>query len=267
VRIAELVAGPTMIFDADREPGTGATFVSLVGQMSLATVPDVRTSLHDLAAECPTALILDVGDTTPVRSNLLTALATSAQRAAAEYGVPVLVCASAEGVPAHLDGDHSIIPVYPSREAAIAAVRAAGLRWARLHLEPAMTAAADARRLVEDACAAWGVDHLGDVARLVVSELVNNVVLHAGTGCDVTVALNDTLLRIGVQDGSSAEPRLVLDSLLAPALARHGWGLRIVQECATRWGCSRIDGDGKIVWAHLALDAGLRSPTRFTHEG
>jgi hypothetical protein len=157
--------------------------------------------------------------------------------------------------------------VYANREAAIAAVRTAGLPWRRLWLEPGVTAAAQARQLVHDACASWGIDHLDEPARLVVSELVNNAVMHAGTALTVTVAANGRFLRIAVQDGSPVQPRLVLDSLLAPALAKFGWGLRLVQECAAHWGSTRID-NGKIVWAHLAVgDVPAPAPRGFTHVG
>ena len=256
-----------MIVEADRDIGTGATIASLVGQLTLATAPDLRTKVHKLAAEGPTALILDLQGLESARSGLLAVFPASAQRATEEYGVPLLVCCCAEDVGTHLAVYRSVLTIHASRDDAIAAVRAGDLRWMHLHLEPTKRAAAGARRLVHEACTAWGADHLGSAARLVVSELVNNAVVHAGTTLEVTVASNGRFLRIAVQDGSAIEPRLVLDSLLAPALAKHGWGLRLVQEHSAHWGSTRVDG-GKIVWAHLALDA-VPPPSvgRFTQAG
>ena len=256
-----------MIVEVSRDSGTGATVGSLVGQLTLATVPDLQATLHKLAAECPTALILDLHSMTSARASLLAMFAVTAQRAVEDHGVPVLVCGCADEVASSLHAYRSVLTVHASREAATAVVRAADLRWRYLRLEPAVTAASEARLLVPEACEAWDVAHLSDAARLVASELVNNAVLHAGTTLDVTVASNGRFLRIAVQDGSSAQPRLVLDSLLAPALAKHGWGLRLVQRHATRWGSTRIDG-GKIVWAHLAVDAVPPPLTdRITHAG
>jgi hypothetical protein len=256
-----------MIVDVDRESGTGATFASLAGQLTVATVPNVRTTLHELAAEGPTAVILDLRKMASVRSGLMSVFGTSAQRAVEEYGVPLLACCCTDDVATHLRAYRTFLTVHASREAAVAAVCAAGPRWRHLRLEPDVTAAAGARRLVHDACVAWGVDHLDNAARLVVSELVNNAVVHARTPFDVSVAANGRFMRIAVQDGSPAQPRLVLDSLLAPALAKHGWGLRLVQEHATRWGSMRTDG-GKIVWAQLAVDVvPPPSPGGFTQLG
>jgi len=256
-----------MIIDANRDTGTGATIASLVGQLTLATAPDLRTKVHTLAAECPTALILDLQEMASARSSLLAVFPASAQRASEEYGVPLLVCGCAEDVGTHLALYRSVLTVHANRDEAIAAVRAGDLRWMHTRLEPTVSAAAEARRLVHDGCTAWGMEHLGTAARLVVSELVNNAVVHARTPLVVTVASNGRFLRIAVQDGSPAGPRLVLDSLLAPALAKHGWGLRLVQEHSARWGSTRID-DGKIVWAHLAVN-GMPPPSvgRFTHAG
>jgi anti-sigma regulatory factor (Ser/Thr protein kinase)/anti-anti-sigma regulatory factor len=256
-----------MIVDVDRDSGTGATFASLAGQLTVATAPTVRTTLHKLAAECPTAVILDLEKMASVRTGLLAVFATAAQRAVEEYGVPLVACSCTEDVATHLRNYRGFLTVHADREAAIAAVCATGPQWRHLRLKPDVTAAAGARRLVHDACAAWGFDHLDNAARLVVSELVNNAVVHAGTVIDVTVAANSRYLRIAVQDGSPAQPRLVLDSLLAPALAEHGWGLRLVQEYSTRWGSMRTDG-GKIVWARLAVDVmPPPSPGGFTHMG
>jgi anti-sigma regulatory factor (Ser/Thr protein kinase) len=243
-----------MIVEVSRDTGTGATLASLVGQLTLATVPNVRATLHKLVAECPTALILDLQSMTSARASLVAMFAATAQRAVEDYGVPVLVCAGADDVARDLRAYRSVLTIHASREAAAAVVRAAEVQWKHLHLEPVVTAASEARRLVHDACVAWGVAHLSDAARLVVSELVNNAVLHAGTPLEVTVSSNGKFLRIAVHDGSPAQPRLVLDSLLAPTLARHGWGLRLVQRYAARWGSTRIDA-GKIVWAQLAVDA------------
>jgi len=256
-----------MIVDAERDTGTGATIASLIGQLTLATASDMRTKMHKLAAECPTALILDLHAMESARPSLLAVFPASAQRASEEYGVPLLVCGCAEDVGTQLALYRSALTVHASREDAIAAVRAGDLRWMHTRLEPTVGAAAAARRLVKNACTAWDAEHLAGTARLVVSELVNNAVVHARTALVVTVASNCRFLRIAVQDGSTVEPRLVLDSLLAPALAEHGWGLRLVQEHATQWGSTRID-DGKIVWAHLALGAMPPPPVgRFTHSG
>ena len=86
-----------------------------------------------------------------------------------------------------------------------------------------------------------------DVA-LVVSELVTNAVVH-GDGdvrVDVTVATGE--VRVEVADHERALP----DRHDAPADAESGRGLAIVSQLARRWGV-RTEGDGKVVWADLAV--------------
>jgi serine/threonine-protein kinase RsbW len=93
---------------------------------------------------------------------------------------------------------------------------------------------------------------LGD-AMLIASELVTNAVLHSGCSAHQTVSVRASLrgdrLLIAVHDpgvsGQVAEPRRSQGSALG------GWGLRIVEQLAERWGYERPDGYR--VWAELGL--------------
>lgn len=85
-------------------------------------------------------------------------------------------------------------------------------------------------------------------AKLVVSELATNAVIHAGTPFSVTVALQGPVIRISVRDESDLPPR-VRD---AGPEARSGRGLRIVDAIADDWGVER-DPAGKTVWVDLPL--------------
>jgi serine/threonine-protein kinase RsbW len=92
---------------------------------------------------------------------------------------------------------------------------------------------------------------LGD-AMLIASELVTNAVLHSGCSADHTVNVRASQrgnrVVIAVHDpGISrqpAEPRGAGSSF-------GGWGLRIVDQLADRWGTERPDGYR--VWAELAV--------------
>jgi len=53
---------------------------------------------------------------------------------------------------------------------------------------------------VSSTLAEWGAQALDDDARLLVSELVTNAVLHAGTEVDVTLALLVGSVEVGVAD-------------------------------------------------------------------
>jgi anti-sigma regulatory factor (Ser/Thr protein kinase) len=89
--------------------------------------------------------------------------------------------------------------------------------------------------------------HLGD-ARLVVSELATNAVLHAGTPFSVSVRYTGSAVRIAVRDGSPTRPVLRNGG---PA-SLSGRGLHLVQAIAEAWGVDS-DPDGKAVWAELPL--------------
>ena len=120
-------------------------------------------------------------------------------------------------------------------------------RIARLALPPVPTSAADARRFVGSTLVGWGSDDVADAARLLVSELVTNAVLHARTDVEVVVKLRRKGVRVEVRDGSPATPtvRHYDDE------AMTGRGIALVDQLANRWGVDTRNS-GKTVWFELA---------------
>ncbi|MEV1147353.1 ATP-binding protein, partial [Micromonospora sp. NPDC049799] len=102
------------------------------------------------------------------------------------------------------------------------------------------------RELVGDACTRWNLPEAVGPASLVLSELVGNVVRHAGTPMQVTLTLRRPDLQLAVLDGSRVAARMTMPDLRAEG----GRGLMLVRELAQRWG-SMPAGDGKVVWAVL----------------
>lgn len=92
----------------------------------------------------------------------------------------------------------------------------------------------------------WGCDSLADDAQLLVSELVSNAVLHAGTEITLVLDLDGERLRIEVSDRDGVLPR----HRAPEPEATTGRGLLIVDRLSDRWG-STPRPDGKIVWAEL----------------
>jgi anti-sigma regulatory factor (Ser/Thr protein kinase) len=123
-----------------------------------------------------------------------------------------------------------------------------------LHAEPSSVGAA--RRWCARTLERWGAS--GDVvdsACLLVSELVTNAVLHAGTSCELTVkrpaAVEGDVVRIEVADGDPGTP-----------VAKHyeveaasGRGLHLIEAISDRYG-TRPLGAGKAVWCELAWESG-----------
>ena len=117
----------------------------------------------------------------------------------------------------------------------------------RAWLEPVTGACRRARELVTEACGRWNVPELAGPASLVLSELVGNVVRHAGTPMQVTLTLRRPYLRVAVMDGSPAD---AYEATSRDPRAEGGRGLMLVRELTQRWGSTPV-GAGKVVWAML----------------
>jgi len=117
-----------------------------------------------------------------------------------------------------------------------------------LLLEPTYLAPRIARRtlgrwLLESSCPAEFVEE----AKLVVDELVTNVVEHAATPAHLLARVDDGRFRQEVHDRSTAP--LVVD----PSRPNGGFGLRLVGLLADDWGWSSIPG-GKYVWTEMRFN-------------
>lgn len=119
-------------------------------------------------------------------------------------------------------------------------------------LPPVPASVPEARRLVRNLLAVVERDDLEDTAALVVSELVTNALLHAGTPIHVAARVEDATLRVEVRDGSShlPVPRRYAST------SGTGRGLLMVEQLVDEWGVQLHD-DGKTVW--FTLSDGERS--------
>ena len=108
-----------------------------------------------------------------------------------------------------------------------------------------LSAPAAARRFVAGALAAAGVP-VGDAVPVVVSELVTNSVLHAGTMARVVVVVDVRCVRVEVHDADGTLPTLRRPS---PETVT-GRGLMLVDALTDRWGCAP-DVGGKVVWFEM----------------
>jgi anti-sigma regulatory factor (Ser/Thr protein kinase) len=104
----------------------------------------------------------------------------------------------------------------------------------------------EARRFVVGSLERWGRNDLAGRAAIVVTEVATNAVRHARSAFAVEVVCDGDLVRIAVRDASTKRPKLRPMS----DAGESGRGLRIVADCAARWGCD-LDEGGKTVWAEL----------------
>jgi len=110
---------------------------------------------------------------------------------------------------------------------------------------------AEARRFARAALEAGGAAGDGWPVEQVVSELATNAVVHAGTSFVLSIAQDDSHIRVSVTDGRP----------LARATIRRfseqtttGRGLRLVQSLGQAWGVDQTDS-AKTVWCELRRGA------------
>jgi hypothetical protein len=112
-----------------------------------------------------------------------------------------------------------------------------------LVLEPEPQSPRVARRWVRDRLLALGRDDVEADAELLVTEVVTNALLHAGTPIRIALGVEGDGVRIEVQDGSTTEPVRRHHS----ALATIGRGAVLLDDLAQAWGWT-VTGQGKTVW-------------------
>jgi anti-sigma regulatory factor (Ser/Thr protein kinase) len=114
-------------------------------------------------------------------------------------------------------------------------------------LEPDVESPARARAYCDDVLAETGCNSSKAAdARLVVSELVTNAVVHARTPIEVTLQVRDRILRIEVTDlGVDRPQRWARDDT-------GGRGLPIIEALGRAWGVIDL-GSSKTVWCEVTL--------------
>lgn len=127
-----------------------------------------------------------------------------------------------------------------------------------IEVTPELKSIAPTRLAVRDQLSACGVVETAD-AELMVSELVGNAIVHAGTEIVVTVRCTSDRTVVEVHDGSPVMPAVRRPEPMRPG----GHGLRIVEALALRWGAEPCRDDGKTVWFELtASPRALRQASR-----
>ncbi|MFL9653165.1 ATP-binding protein [Streptomyces sp. PB17] len=116
---------------------------------------------------------------------------------------------------------------------------------------------ARARVFTRDTLRGWSLDHRGDDAVLVITELISNALTHAvpSAAADAPevglgLALGPGVLTLTVSDPGDNAP--VFNPSDGSALREHGRGLCIVDALAEEWGWTPRPPAGKTVWATLS---------------
>ncbi|HSP37481.1 MAG TPA: ATP-binding protein [Frankiaceae bacterium] len=120
-------------------------------------------------------------------------------------------------------------------------------RLAELAVPPALSEVPGGRRFVRFVLAEWGYVSEEEAGSLLVTELLANVVLHAGTSAMVALYEAAGSVVLSVTDGSPLLPIMagISDS------TSGGRGLRLVRLYSTRHGV-QLNESGKTIWAVLS---------------
>lgn len=123
-------------------------------------------------------------------------------------------------------------------------------RAAQWHLPASLTSGSQVRHELRAVLVSWGLAELLDVAELLVSELVNNSVIHARSQVTVQMRHRGGALRVEVTDAGVGRLR-PRDSDLEDT---HGRGLMLVDAMSDVWGTA-VSSEAKTVWFELHTDA------------
>lgn len=103
-----------------------------------------------------------------------------------------------------------------------------------------------ARALTREALSEPGQEPVLDDAQLLVSEVVTNALMHAGTPIDLAISMLGHTVRVEVSDGAAHLPV----RREYAAMAGTGRGLQLLEELSDQWGVD-TEADGKTVWFEL----------------
>jgi anti-anti-sigma factor len=252
MRFARMRGGEVQITHSTRD---GCLVVTLTGQITVATAPQIQRVLLKDLAEGPLAIICDLEGVDSLDPVCATMFATVANHPASRWPATSLLLCAAQPAVAEVLGAVRIrhfLPLYDTlQEALDAAADRPGYLRDELRLAPTRTAAAAARRFVRETLQSWRLTppdgELSDQAQLLADELVTNAVIHAQTDMRLGLELGGELLHIAVRDLDRRLPRLLPDD----PQAQGGRGLRLVEWLAAAWGAQPHPDGGKVVWCTL----------------
>ena len=212
-------------------------------------IEDLDRSIQLALADVPRGVVCDLSAVSEgAEPGAVELLATAGRHMRDWPGIPVVVAGSRrrvrEVLRVHPLGRYLVLTA--SAHEAVSAVLETPMpviEWQRLAPHP--TAPRASRNFVSRTLLDWGLGRLIPSASLVVSELVTNSTIHAGSGVDLSLSWNLEALRLTVRDNSFDLPRQRYSHF-----DQNGRGLSVVAGLSRCFGVLPTD-DGKVVWAVL----------------
>ncbi|GAB2990419.1 STAS domain-containing protein [Amycolatopsis acidiphila] len=228
----------------------GCLVATLDGVLDSLTYGYIRDALVKLALEQPRAVVAELDNLSVGNEALLSVFSSAWMRVNDWPQVPLFLVAGdqARRSAIALSAINRFVPVFATVGEAIASVEAgAPRRRRRAVYPPVRMVSAAARDFVREACKDWQIEALTSDAVCLASELVENAIEHARTELELRLELRRGMLTVAVRDGSPAHAVLRQGRQGQPL----GYGLQIVADLATTWGCAPDLHGGKVTWAVL----------------
>lgn len=231
----------------------------LSGSVRSLAAPQLAEVLAKALAESPPCLVCELSEVTWLDPACV-AVWVGAQWPGPWPG-PVLWLVGAHNKPADAPGHgrRLFVGLADTAEAALAQMPTPPpLRRVRLLMAPTPIAPGRARRFTIEVLARWALSPLTGDATLIVSELVTNALVHAGSDLELRLGHGRDLLHLAVRDHGSVSGPAPGSEAAGPAadrhagMAEHGRGLQIVQALAFASGRTRTPAGGSVSWATLA---------------
>lgn len=225
------------------------------GVLDSTTYRNLRDVVIKTAMEAPRAVVVDVDHLT-VRSSSAWSVFTSARWHVSTWpDVPIiLACSNIRRTRAiTASGVTKYVPVYPSREAALAAADEVAVivrHRARAVLPAGQASIHVARGMIHQWLTTWSQSHLIPAVSTVATIFVENVLEHTDSDAVLIVEKYRDTITVAVQD-CSHQPAVRHEA--ATTGAELVSGLAIVSALCRTWG-STPTSSGKTVWGALGSE-------------
>ncbi|HWT48289.1 MAG TPA: STAS domain-containing protein [Mycobacterium sp.] len=234
----------------DAEPQQDVPILVMEGVLDSATYRSVRDTVIKAALDEPRAVIVDVNRLSVPSASAWSVFTSARWHVSIWPDVPILlVCAQPRARRAITAGGVTrYVPVYPTRESALDAVRSQSShvrRRARTQLPGSRVSVGLARAAVTDWLTRWDKCELIPVAATVATVFVENVLDHTDSAPVLIVETYEDAVTVAVEDGSDRLPGRHEDAYRGTEIVS---GLAIVDALCRAWGATPT-ASGKTVWA------------------
>lgn len=234
----------------DVEPQQDIAIVVVGGILDSSTYRTIRDTVIKAALDEPRAVIVDINRLTVPSASAWTVFTSARWHVSMWPDVPILLACGQPQVRREVaaGGVTRYVPLHPTRESAMAAVRAERLqvrRRARLALPRDKGSVGLARGVVTEWFTEWAICEVIPVAATVATVFVENVLQHTESAPVLIVESYRDSVTVAVEDGSDRLPGRHEDGYRGAEIVS---GLAIVCALCRAWG-STPTSSGKTVWA------------------